>query len=665
MRRFRAPLALLAIALCLAGCAYYNTLYNARKRYEEAIEGRQSRLDKRRQDEENYWRAMQDWVAAGGSGEEMLAKLERAVEDSTARADSLKSVLADSLGLIAPLAPSDSLELERSYTQYDSLSRARPAASAEGHNTAPAMQTGLVRRPRRPRKSEFRSLIPAEERLLDACITKCAKVISLYPDSKWRDDAIFLMGKALYEKRYYSDAHIKFSELRRYYSDSPYIDEARLYEARAIHAEGDQVEARAIWEELLGGTAAIPVRRAAGLELAGSVRADGDQAGAAAIYRRLLDADLAGRERAAIQLEFGRSLRSAGNPVEAAAAFDAVLGSHPDLDQAFDASLAAAQALDEAGESDAARERLERLSRDQHYFSRAPVALMELGRIAEREGRIDDAQATYRRIVHTYPGTDHAADALLASASLLREAGEELDLARRTLELLISENPESPAAESARRELTDLKRFLRLRREAEASTGPQAERARFLLAEHLLVAEERHAEALDLYLGLIRDAPETAWRPRADLAAAWIWKGPLASPERADSVYRAIFEEFPGTEAAAISAAALDLQVPTVTFLDQEPTLPVSPPVAPAADSSAAVSPLQPGTSPLPDTDADAELLQRRRRSQASPAPPSPSRSNASSAPDAQIPDASLASPVMPPLSPSPPLSPDPDSQSP
>ncbi len=608
MRRFRASIALLGMALLLAGCAYYNTLYNARKRYDEALEGRRARLEKRREDEENYWRAMQDWVAAGGSGAEMLGRLERAVEDSIARADSLKSVLADSLQLTDPLSPTDSLTLARSYAEYDSLLRSRPAAASTKQDAGRAAGETVLRRPRRPRKSEFRPLVPAEERLLDACITKCAKVISLYPDSKWRDDAIFLMGKALYEKRYYADARTKFVELRRYYGDSPYVDEARLYEGRALQAEGESGEARVIWEQLLAGDGAPAVRRAAGLELAASLSAEGDEEAAIAVYRRLLEGDLAGNERAAIELQLGRSLRLSGDTDGAVAAFDAVLDADPDPDQAFDAALAAAQVLDGAGQSTAARTRLDKLSRDERYFHRAPEALMVLAGIAEREGRAEDAQAIYRTIVQIYPGTDYAANALLASARLLREQGEDLDLARRTLELLIADTPEADAATDARRELADLKRFLRLRREAAAATGPQAERARFLLAEHLLVAEERYPAALERYLELIHDAPQTPWRPRADLAVAWIWKGPLARPERADSVYQAILEQFPGTKAAAISAAALNLPVPPVTVPDIEPV--VAPPPPPATEAPAEAPG---GISPLPAKDADAELLRRRR----------------------------------------------------
>lgn len=48
---------------------------------------------------------------------------------------------------------------------------------------------------------------------LDKAIEKCAKVISVYPKSKWVDDAILMLGECYYQKHDYDKAMRKFSEL--------------------------------------------------------------------------------------------------------------------------------------------------------------------------------------------------------------------------------------------------------------------------------------------------------------------------------------------------------------------------------------------------------------------------------------------------------------------
>ncbi len=320
----RAKVAAVALVLAahVAGCVYYNTFYNARARYDEALESKTQRAERRIEEEERYRQQLQDWLAAGGSGDDVLARIEAGIEDSLARADSLEAVLIDSLGFATPLSPPDSLALAEAFAELDSILRA--GEEQEEEEAAEDLATAVNPKPRRPRVSEPKPLTPGEERLLDACITKCAKVISLYPESEWIDDAVFLMGKALYEKRYYPDAHTKFVELRLYYGASPFIQEALLYEGRSLHAMARRVDAREIWQRLVGEAGEPGVRRAAGVELAESIAADGDPGSAAEVYRLLIDLPEVG-EPADLWIRLGSSLASAGELASAVAAFDRAL----------------------------------------------------------------------------------------------------------------------------------------------------------------------------------------------------------------------------------------------------------------------------------------------------------------------------------------------------
>jgi len=56
-------------------------------------------------------------------------------------------------------------------------------------------------------------------------ITKCGKVIRDYPDSKWVDDAIFLMGKCLVRQGEYDKGIRKFLELTTNYPERNYVSQ--------------------------------------------------------------------------------------------------------------------------------------------------------------------------------------------------------------------------------------------------------------------------------------------------------------------------------------------------------------------------------------------------------------------------------------------------------
>ena len=67
---------------------------------------------------------------------------------------------------------------------------------------------------------------------------KCEKVIAWYPNSKWMDDAVYLLGVNLYEIDEYTKAEKKFKELLEYFPDSPFVPWAYLYLGKIYLKDG-------------------------------------------------------------------------------------------------------------------------------------------------------------------------------------------------------------------------------------------------------------------------------------------------------------------------------------------------------------------------------------------------------------------------------------------
>lgn len=572
----------------LGGCVYYNTYYNAQERYVTALESREKRKDAQAEADQKYWRELQEWLASGGSGSEVLAQLDTVTTlselDSTARADSLWAFLSDSLDFSSPLSISDSLELQEAFGVFDSLSAEQEKAQKLANGSGDGGDSDQPGRPRRPKHKAFQKNVPSEERLLDACVTKCAKVISLYPDSKWRDDAIMLMGKALYEKRSYNDALTKFEELRLYYGDGELVAEARLYQARTLAAVERMNEAELTYRELLHSGWDPLLRQQAGVELADLLRASGDPAGASLVYEELMsDRSLARDRDAEVLLGWGRALLDAGDPSGAVAAFDRVETVRHRNEERVEAFLASGRALALAGLPAEAERRFASIAEDERLFQLAALAALELGLTRVRLGEIESAEEAFRVVVERYPGSAEAGQALMQLAALYRDEYDDLARARRTLQLAVVEVAGTEDAEKARTMLTDIERYQRLRRDARSLAGVSGQRARFLLSEHQLIKQGRVAEAEAGYRSLIDGSPESAWRPRADMAIAWILASIHATPARADSVYAAVADQYPGTLAAAVSSARLGRPVPEVTIIDADPLeIPPEPPTEPA-----------------------------------------------------------------------------------
>ena len=64
------------------------------------------------------------------------------------------------------------------------------------------------------------------------------KLLKLYPESKWCDDALFLLGKSRYFQNQYQKALQRLVELENNYPDSPHFNEARYYRGLALEKSG-------------------------------------------------------------------------------------------------------------------------------------------------------------------------------------------------------------------------------------------------------------------------------------------------------------------------------------------------------------------------------------------------------------------------------------------
>src|SRR5262245_40792829 len=84
----------------------------------------------------------------------------------------------------------------------------------------------------------------------DAAARQCAKILVEYPKSKYLDDALYMMGAALYGKGDYPAAIKKFEELQTTLPKSPYVPESKLVEALAHYRRKEYVEAETMFRDV-------------------------------------------------------------------------------------------------------------------------------------------------------------------------------------------------------------------------------------------------------------------------------------------------------------------------------------------------------------------------------------------------------------------------------
>ncbi len=85
-----------------------------------------------------------------------------------------------------------------------------------------------------------------------SAIKKCSYLLTEYPDSKYVDDALFMLAKAIYYSgSNYSQTIVKINDLLKYYPESEFIPEAKLYLAKAKYRTKNKEIAYQILQDFL------------------------------------------------------------------------------------------------------------------------------------------------------------------------------------------------------------------------------------------------------------------------------------------------------------------------------------------------------------------------------------------------------------------------------
>lgn len=84
------------------------------------------------------------------------------------------------------------------------------------------------------------------------CIKKCGLILTDYKDSKWADNALFLLGKSLYYRGMNQIQCVeKMEDLIRFYPNSEFVPEAKLYIARTKYDMNSKEEAFKLFQDFL------------------------------------------------------------------------------------------------------------------------------------------------------------------------------------------------------------------------------------------------------------------------------------------------------------------------------------------------------------------------------------------------------------------------------
>lgn len=414
------------------------------------------------------------------------------------------------------------------------------------------------------------SLPVAAREKFQTAAEKSATVLSRYPDSRYVDDALLLLGRSLQELGRYGDAAAAFQRLLDRFPDSELADRARLGIARSRRMEGDAAEARAALAPLLEGERLHGVEKAEVLyEKAMIDLADGDGAAAVETFRTLLDRDPGYAGREGVALRFADAELAAGDYDAALEAYRAFRGTASDPAARRAIGLRVARALELSGRHDEALDAYQDLLDAGLPDSLEARVHVERGEILGARRDWDAATREYTRAAELAPGSPVASRATLRRGRIVWHVQGDREKAQEILLDAFLHSPLSAWADSARteaRELADLLHYERLASGEEAVTALQdpalaRSTALYRFAEDVLDVEGDADRAAATFEDLAARYPDSPWRPRA-LLSAGILRRRSGARAAGDSLLARVVERYPDDPAADSARRILGLPIP-------------------------------------------------------------------------------------------------------
>ncbi len=381
----------------------------------------------------------------------------------------------------------------------------------------------------------------------EAAVRQCNKVLTDYADSKWADDAAYLLGASLYGKGEYRDALKQLQTFRAKYPKSPFISQARFVEGLAHYRMKEYPQADSILQEVDTTYAKFPKRWALCYYAGESRAAEKDYRGAVWWYSRASEVGERHQDRAGALRRMGDALIAANRPDTAAVVYDRALKEEERPTQRFEIMLLRGDALRDMKHYQDALD----LFRD--WRALAPAEKREgdlelrINECLALLGRAQEALAGYKDLVDRYPHTNVAYEAQFQIGYLYETVLNDLDAAGREYDKLKSEPPSSFASQAVRRS-QNLATLRDYRQKMESDTTQARARAAFMVAELTYFQLGDVDSAFHQYDVVERDFPTSPYAPKAGYARLWIATNDHADTLQAAALTDSVVRRYRGSQ---------------------------------------------------------------------------------------------------------------------
>ncbi len=383
-------------------------------------------------------------------------------------------------------------------------------------------------------------------------VVNCSKILQNNPDSKWADDAAFLLGKALYRQEEYGKSERKFKEIienwpKEQYAPLSHYWLSKVYFDTEEYNEALEQTARFLDKYPKHEDRFRVMLMAGRISLAMDRRED-----ALEYYSRVIDESEEEELVEEAMLEAAGLHYSFEQWEEAAGYYESILKKGITWDRRFNTSLPLARCYTELGECRDALAIYRGLLEGVTERAEKPPVLIGMAGAYVCMDSLDTAIEYYEEVLGKFPQSLFSAEASYKLGTVYHEKVDSLQKAKDYFSRVGKEAAESEYANEALKKANSIGRLLEFEsmKDGEATDKQKAEKI-FYSAEIQLEQFEQTEKALKNYKALLDSFPGTEAAPRAAYAIGWIYQKKLDRKDSALVVYSRLAGEYPRSAQAA------------------------------------------------------------------------------------------------------------------
>ena len=314
------------------------------------------------------------------------------------------------------------------------------------------------------KKATGEELSKQAEEALDKTIVNCNIVLEDFPESKLRDDALFLSAKSYYYRGEFSTAKKRLFRLKREHPASPFLEEAYLWLSRCKWKLGETEAAQNDLQALSESLDKERGNRVQHVQVAitlGEIYIElGDRSEAVVQLRKAVNLSKDSILKGQLLLRSGELLLQINQPEKALATYQEVLKVSSESDHLNTANLEVVRILRLLERWDETIKTIQLLLSDDKFSSLQSDLNLELAQLYEMRGMVLEAKSRFSIITDDFPKTEASASAYYHLGGLALSESEDYEAAKRYFGNVEKEKRSSLLVPAARIRVKEIESYL-------------------------------------------------------------------------------------------------------------------------------------------------------------------------------------------------------------